>query len=81
MVCGNYPLSSGLLFSHPMPLRIGYWFHSFVDAFYHRVLSIGYLVPWFLSYLMPLGIRELAHGWGRAWALRVTEDHGISRWF
>jgi len=66
-----------------MPLGIGYWFYGFVDASCHRVLGIGCLVPWFLSYptCMSLGILELAHCWGRcfrdyrgSWDIRMVLD-------
>ena len=61
VISGSLSLRSGLLFSHPKPLGIGYQYHSFVDASCYRVLYIGRLVPWFLSHPMPLGIRELEH--------------------
>ena len=38
---------SWLLFSHPMLLGIGYWFHCSVDASSDRVLDIGFF--WFHS--------------------------------
>jgi len=49
------------MFSHPMPLGIGYPFHGFVDVRCHRARGVGYLVSLFLSYPMSIGIREVAH--------------------
>ena len=49
----------------------------------HRVLGIGGLVPWFLSYvsyLMPLGITGVSTLLGQGFS-GITEDHGISGWF
>ena len=67
VVCGGQAPYSGLLLSHPMPLGIGYCFHGFVDAHCHWALGIGYLVGSmvFLSYTMPLGIREWHAGRAR----------------
>lgn len=42
VVSGGLVPNSQLLFSHPMPLSIGYWFYSSVDASCHRVLGIGF---------------------------------------
>ena len=46
------------LFSHPMPLGIGYFFHGFVDVIGYEASGIWFHL--FLSYPMPLGIWELA---------------------
>jgi len=46
-------------------------------AIWYEVSGI-WLVSLFLSYLMSLGIRELAHRQGIG--PRITEDHGISGW-
>lgn len=32
VISGSLILPSWLLFSHPMPLGIGYWYHGYVDA-------------------------------------------------
>lgn len=81
MASDGLALRSGLLLSHPIPLGIGYRFHGFVNASCHRVLGIECLVPWFLSYFMPLGTRELAYRWGRgfrgnggSWDIRMVLD-------
>ena len=77
----NLHVVSGLLFSHPMLLGIGYRFHGFIDASCHRVLGIRSLIPWFLSYPMPLNIRELVYWQGTGisdhrglWDIRMVPD-------
>jgi len=37
LISGGSAFSHGLLFSHPVPLSIGYFFYGFVDVSSHRV--------------------------------------------
>jgi len=53
---------SGLLFSHPIPVLMGYRFHGFVDVLaIIYSMKYWYLALLFLSYLMSLGTPVLAY--------------------
>ena len=59
------------LFSHPMPLGIGYFFYGFVHVIGYEALGIWFYL--FLSYPMSLGIQELACRQGTGFGSMVDE--------
>ena len=58
---GYFP--SWALFSHPVPLGIGYFLYGFVDVFSHRVWDTGALV--FIVSLIPFITRHTGVHTGR----------------
>lgn len=56
VVSGSLVPGSWLLFSHPMLLGIGYWFHSSIDASCHRVLGIVFFG--FMASFIPYATRR-----------------------
>jgi len=59
------------LFSHPMPLGIGYFFYGFVDVTGYEASGIWFHL--FLSYPMSLDMQELAHWQGTGFRSTVEE--------
>lgn len=63
VVCGNRARNSGLAFSHPIPLSIGYWFFLallILIATGNLVSGIWFYGVSFILYLMPSAIGESA---------------------
>jgi len=74
VVSSGEALSCELLFSHSMPLGIGYSFRGFVDAIKCEVSGIWFHL--FLSYPMLPAVWDWACGEGRGFS--ITVDEGIS---